>query len=191
MFWELIFKFVMLSTAICYIALGMYVTLRIQRNIVVRIKRYHGRKLVAQCKGLGAKLYYNKLGKTMAVCSVDDYQKAILPVPSWETQTPVWVKETFVFFLGESLQSKMHVNATMDEVKAIFDDLVTERTGYTRDMVDRASFEESLHLLVRRNEQLFVPFSSHSLPQRECARQADFYGNAKQFYDVRSYLIRQ
>ena len=149
--------------------------------------------MIKRAQLLGPVIYYNEIGRTTAVCRAGDFNALVRNQKDhkpWEEIKSIRIRPTFLFRKDDDPLIKMQVVATEAEVRLMADDLVTKVTGYTRKQVDKMSFDKASKVLIRKNQQLFVPFATEVSPE-EGQRQADFYGSTPPFDQVRHYLLAE
>ena len=184
---EMLQKFILLATGACYISLGMYVCWRLQGDLNNYLKRLRGKRMLERAIQVGPVLYYNKVGKTTAVCRVADFGSTIRIHKPWQIGEPLWIRQTFVFRV-DGIRARVHVNCNREEFRAMNEELIERATGYKKTDVDRVNFEKTEEHLIRMNPELFVPFSQE-LSEDEGRRQLDFYRSTPPFREIRQYLL--
>jgi hypothetical protein len=190
---EMLQKFVLLTASAGCVVLIYVSIMRIVQGIKRRIMRIRSRYMVEYAQRVGPVLYYNEVGRTMAVCRAGDFNSLVQnqkDYKPWEVLKPIRIRPTFLFRKDDDLRIKMQVVVTEAEVRLMIDELVTKITGYTRKQVDKTSFEKASKALIRKNVQLFVPFATE-LSDEEGQKQVNFYGNTPPFDQVHHYLLDQ
>jgi len=188
---EMLQKFVWLTAAAACVWLIYRGIKQLIEEFQYRLQKHRGKQIIERAKSMGPVLYYNNIGKVTAFCRVRDFEFRASFLKSqaqpWELEEEVWVHPTFVF-REDGLKSRVHVMRLREQAREMFDTLVEQVTGFTKNQVGRVTFEKAQEILIMKNPQLFVPFAT-KLSEEEGKRQLNFYGNTPPFSEVREYLL--
>lgn len=198
MFWDILWKFVLFTAAWFCLGLWVVVARKTSEKLKQRARISRGRKAIATAKKVGALLYYNDLGLTLAICRVNAFKAterlagSRSDIRPWKTSQFIQVRPTLLFCEDEAKRSRIHVNASKEEVKEVGEILVEQTIGYRKDQVSKEAFRKAGEILIRKNSRLFVPFAfgEEKITEEEGNKLLEFYGSAPTFENARHYMLQ-
>lgn len=183
--------FVLITMSLASVCFNFWLIRMVVRTAILRRKRNNGRTMVDRARLIGPWVYYNEVGKFLAICRADEFQQEVREqmsdLPAWQSLKQVVLRRTFVFCDDDSLRNRMHVDASREQFRSFSKSLVKTLTGFSEKSVDQKSFREAESILFRRSTQLFVPWTKE-LTKEEWGKLIGTYGPTPQFREVRKII---